>query len=302
MAYNLSALTAYVDENRLPLIGKATLASQSAKLFSVMTDVKGKTNLNLFNTNVVFGDGSTCGWNASGDTAFSARLIDAKPLKVNMAYCDKDWLKYWGQYQVKVAAGLKNLPFEEYITESIVESVQEKIEKLIYQGVSGSTTEFEGLLSILNAASGETVNVSEASGTSAYTAIKDVFKAMPEAVKEKNDAAILVSANIFDAFIQDLVSANLYHYNPDNDGKTHKLPGTNVDVIKVNGLNGTSTYDYILAGSLGNFFYGTDAEGDEQKFDLWYSKDNREYRLAIEFIAGVQVAYPSEIVVGKIAK
>jgi hypothetical protein len=45
-----------------------------------------------------------------------------------------------------------------------------------------------------------------------------------------------------------------------------------------------------------NVFYGTDLEGDEEKFELWYSQDNREFRLAVEFNAGVQVAYPNQVV------
>lgn len=38
-------------------------------------------------------------------------------------------------------------------------------------------------------------------------------------------------------------------------------------------------------------------EGDEEKFDLWYSKDNQEYRLAINFVVGVQIAFPNEAVI-----
>ena len=49
-------------------------------------------------------------------------------------------------------------------------------------------------------------------------------------------------------------------------------------------------------------FYGTDLENGEELFDIWYSKDNREFRLAIEFTAGVQVAFQDEIVLGKRSK
>ena len=64
-------------------------------------------------------------------------------------------------------------------------------------------------------------------------------------------------------------------------------------------LNGTKK---IVAGDLkGNFFYGTDLEGDQEVFDLWYSKDNQEFRLAIKFNAGVQVAFPDQVVVKTIA-
>ena len=48
-----------------------------------------------------------------------------------------------------------------------------------------------------------------------------------------------------------------------------------------------------------NFVYGVDLAGDEEKFELWYSQDNREFRLAIEFNAGVQVAYPDAVVLAK---
>ena len=57
MAINVAGLTAYVDEQRLPLIKKAVLNAKSAQLFNLQTGCKGggKTALNLLTTNVVFG-------------------------------------------------------------------------------------------------------------------------------------------------------------------------------------------------------------------------------------------------------
>ena len=71
----------------------------------------------------------------------------------------------------------------------------------------------------------------------------------------------------------------------------YMLPGTNVRVIAVPGM----ADDKAVAGRLSNFFYGTDLESDMETFDLWYSKDNREFRIDVSFIAGVQIAYPSEV-------
>lgn len=73
------------------------------------------------------------------------------------------------------------------------------------------------------------------------------------------------------------------------------IPGTDVRVLPVGGLDST---DKIYASYRENFVYGTDMAGDEEKFEFWYSQDNREFRLAIEFTAGVQVAYPDLIVAG----
>lgn len=66
MAINTTALQAYVDEQRLPLIKNAVLGSRTAYHFNLMTGVKGATALNLLETNVEFGDGTTCGWNEAG--------------------------------------------------------------------------------------------------------------------------------------------------------------------------------------------------------------------------------------------
>lgn len=292
-----TSLTAYVEEHRIPLIAASALAGKSTSIFNLQTDVKGPTALNILTTDIDgFGDGSDCGWDDNGTATLSQRVIEAVPLKVNMSFCDKKMLAYWTQYEVRVAAGQKTLPFEEDFTNGVVEQVQETLEKLIYAGDSDNTGEFDGLIKILTAASVTTVT----SGTTAYDKIKNIYLAMPANVIDKNDAVILVDADLYRSFIQDLVSANLYHYNPENGNDEYYLPGTNVRVIRTNGLNDAdATYQYAVAGRLSNFYYGTDALGDESKFDLWYSKDNREFRLAIEFTAGTQVALPSEVVLGK---
>lgn len=303
MAFVLTGLTNYVEEKRLPLYQRSQLNANFLKKTNTMTDVKGKTALNLISTDVVFQSGASCGFNASGDTKMTQRMLDPKPLKINMQWCHKDLLPYWTQYQVKVAAGLQqDIPFEEYITNEIADKTAIALEKMYFQGASGQTNQFEGIISLLNTASGSTHNVTAASGTSVYTFIKDVAKAIPVEVKEKDDAVILVSAQLFEDFIQELVTANLFHYNPNNDYQEYVLPGTNVKVLKVNGLNGASDdYEYAIGGRLNNLFYGFDGEGDEDKYDIWYSKDDRVVKLAAEFIAGAQVAYPDEIAVGKLA-
>lgn len=289
----VTAITGYVEEHNEEILTKSILGAESAKLFNLQSGVKGPTALNLMDTEVVFGDGSVCGWDATGSTEFTQRVLTPKALKVNMTFCDKEMLKTWANYKVKVAAGQKELPFEEEWTNSIVASVNEQVEKMIYQG-SSANTEFSGILEILDGED-DVKSVTAATGTSAYAFIKAVAKEIPAAVK---NPAILVSKSLYREYMQDLVSANLFHYDPANGANEYMLPGTDIKVIGVNGLEGAD--DVALAAELGkNIFYGISADGDEDKFELWYSQDNREFRLAIEFIAGVQVAFPDEIVLGK---
>lgn len=122
----------------------------------------------------------------------------------------------------------------------------------------------------------------------------NAYMAIPEEALE--GASILLGADDFRAYVQALVNANLYHYNPEAPIDAVVIPGTTVTVRKVNGLNGTHK---LIAGQLDkNFFYGCDMIDDAEVFDFWYSKDDRVFKLAIEFNAGVQVAFPAFVVMG----
>ena len=290
MAINVSALTAYVDEQRLPLIRKTIFAAPSVKHFNLQTGVKHSAALNILNTTVAFGDGATCGWDEAGSSAFSQRTLEVGNYKVNMSFCDKAMLKYWNGYDVRVAAGQKTLPFEEDFVNGVIDGVAEKLETIIWQGVK-ATDKMDGILTILGKEG--TVIKSEA-GTTIYDSVLNAYKAIP--AKKLDKAAMFIGVDKFRDLVLELTAKNLYHYNPAVDEKMEiVLPGTNTRIIAVSGLNGKSN---VVAADPENIYYGVDMEGDEETFDLWYSQDNQEFRLAINFNAGVQVAFPDEVVLG----
>ena len=296
MALNVSTLTNYVEEKRLPLIAKSFLSGKTIDLIQLETGVLQDTALNLVSASVDFGDGATCGWNATDGVALSQRILKPTFLKVNQSFCDKSLLKKWASYEVKLAAGREQLPFEESFMAEIANAISESIEKLVWQGDSSNDNEPDGFLKILGAVSSGVVSATWSAGTTAYNRIKTVYNAIPANIIDKEDTVIFVGEETYREFIQDLVSANLYHFSPDYKAGEYMLPGTAIRVIAVNGLNGTGK---IVAGRLSNFFYGVGAEDDKDTFDFWYSQDNREFRLAVYFAMAVQVAYPNEIVLGK---
>ena len=296
MAINVTALNNYVEEKRLPLIAKSFLRGKTIDLIQIETGVLQDTALNLVSASVTFGDGASCGWNATDGIALSQRLLKPTFLKVNQAFCDKDLLKKWASYEVKLAAGREELPFEEKFMEEIANAINESIEKLVWQGDSSHTNEPDGFLKILETGGSGVVSVTWTAGTSAYNKIKAVYNKIPANIIDKEDTVIFVGEETYREFIQDLVAANLYHFSPDYKAGEYMVPGTSIRVIAVNGLNSTGK---IVAGRLSNFFYGVGAEDDKDTFDFWYSQDNREFRLAAYFAIAVQVAYPNEIVLGK---
>lgn len=295
----MTSLTAYVEQRRLPLIAEAVLKARSASLFNLQTDIKTSAALNLLTTTVEFGDGLTCGWDEAGAQTLSQRILETGNIKINMAYCDKEMLKYWTQYQVRVAAGQKTLPFEEDFVNAVVENVKAAIEKAIWQGDKASgdanLNKFNGILKLVDGGAGVN-NVTFADGATIKSIVADVLQAIPAAVYQKRDVAIMMGTDMYRAYINELVAENLFHYNPGTPIDEVVIPGTNVKVIGLAGLDNTGK---VVAGSLANFFYGCDMVNDEEKFELWYSQDFREFRLAIEFNAGVQIGFLDEIVYAK---
>lgn len=299
MAVQFENLVNYVQENRLPLIKDFVLKGKSIGLMNLQTDIKTSAKLNLLSTDVVFGDGNGCGWNAEGDVTFSQRELKTGLVKVNMSFCDKEFRKYWMQYEVKTAAGQKTLPFEEDFIAGIQDKVAEAKEKAVWQGDTDSDVNnlkyFDGLLKLIGAEE-EVIKPEIAEGTSVYDAIRKVYMAIPEEILEK--AVIYVGADTFRSFIQEMVDKNLYHYSADNSNQEFVLPATNVKVVALNGLNGTNK---IVATYAENLFYGCDLVNDSEVLEFWYSKDCQEFRLAIEFNAGTQVAHPDKVVMATLS-
>ena len=281
-----TGLSAYVDENRLPLIKRAILGANSLGMINRQSGVKGTAALNLISTDPVIADASNCGFDAAGTSELSQRMIETKPLKVNMEFCEKTLKNTWAEYNLRWIAEDKAIPYEEYILSEIADKVAAKVESYLWNGDSGLT--LSGLTQIAVADGG--VEVEVATGTSAYDTIQAVYMAIPEQLLDK--AVIFVPVATFRAFMQDLVAKNYFHYDPQNQNfDSFLFPGTNVKVQKVNGLK-----DYILAADPDNLFYGYDIEDADSTFDVWFSKDDRVERVAVEWNQGAQIAYPDEVI------
>lgn len=301
MPITFGNLTKYVEERRLPLIAEATLKSATVPYLSLQPDVKTSSKLNLLSTTVKFQDGLVCNWTGGSSQELSQREIKTGAIKIEMEYCTRALTNYWTQYQVRVAADPGALPFEEEFINGILKSVEETKEKALWQGNTAGSVEnlkyFDGFLKIIDAEP-DKVEVDTAALTAVYDKVKAVYAAIPAKAFERGDVQIFMGSDDYRTLVQELVTANLYHYNPGDAGKGNEymLPGTDIKVIGVNGLNGTHR---IVAGSKENMFIGFDLEGADKEFKLWYSEDNDTYRLRIVFNAGVQVAFPNEVVITK---
>lgn len=292
MGYSTDGLSNYVQERRDEIARKAVLGAKTIDLVSWMVDVKTKAQMNTIETDVVLQNGEGCGFSAQGDTRISKREIETKLVKVNMDYCAKDLLRAWTQYEVRIAADAEALPFEGYIMDEIAEKLSAKVEEIFWKGDEGLG--INGILKEYENAGQAFVNTN---GMDAYRAIMAVYNEIPLAVLDK--AVIFVGKDLYRQFIQNMVEKNFYHYNAGDATDEFVLPATTTKVIAVNGLNGTGA---VVGTATENLVYGTDITNADEIVDVWYSKDDRMNKIAIEFNMGANFRFPEEIKIGKVTE
>lgn len=301
MGLVVSSIAGYVAANEKELIGKTLIGGKTAGMLNLQTGVKGSSFLNLLNADPTLQAGG-CGWNSDGTSTVTRRTLVTGQVKVNQTFCDKDLIGTSLQYGVKVAVGAKTLPFEEDFIGQNLMAIQKKLEETIWQGDTTLVTDshlkrFDGFIKLIGAASG-VVNATHTIPldvtVDAKGAIEAVLASIPNEIMDRTDKVIFVGYDAYRKYIAQLQAANLFHYTADLVGNMEVvIPGTDVRLVGVHGLTGTGN---IYASYLENMFLGTDLEGDYEKFMFWYSEDNAEFRLKVEFNAGVQIAFPDFVV------
>lgn len=291
MSYNVSTISTYVEQNKSALVGKAVMAAQTLKHISTQVGVKGSTALNNLTTNFAFKDGRACGFNPEGNAEITQRILEPKVLAVQMQFCPKDLIDTYLNEEVRIAATGQDMPAEEAVIDHILKGVKAKLETAIWQGDANI-----GLKGFKTLDTTGKVVLDVSAESTAYDKILAVYMAMPEQILNGElEVGIFVSASLYRAYIQELIRANMFHHDAHEGVGEIYIPGTNVKVICANGLNGQGE---IWGSYLDNFVYGTDMTGDEEVFDLWWSNDDRVWKLDIEFNASTQVRFPDLLVVG----
>lgn len=293
----VTSLPDYVQTNRDILIKSFGLVGTATRSrIGLQTGIKKDAYLNYLDLSAVFQDGSSCAFNPLDEITLSQREINTAVIKDDGQICPETLLGKYAEYLVRINATENDLPFEQFIVETLVKEINKGIEKLIWQGntagspadlIDGFLTQFSNDASVIPA--------TLTSVADAYTAVKTVYFLMPEETLEKG-GLIFVDPAIFRALVNDLVVLNYYHYDMGNSFLEEiLLPGTDVKVVKTPGLANT----LAIVGTFGdNLVYGCDMENDHEDIDLWWSQDDRVFKYQVKWNSGVAYHFPDQVVVG----
>ena len=289
MAINVSTLPDYIQENRDELFVKAIASTKTLDYIESMLGVKGKAALNYLNSTVVLADGESCGWNPQGDDTFTQKTVTTKLVTVNKEFCAKQMRSKWMSYDLSLAAGRENLPFEQKIAESNVAAIKKAVEKLIWQGDTGLG--IDGLLKQIKA---EENSIKVNGGTTILEKVGKVIAAIPAGALEKG-VNVFMSWTDFRSYVE-AKNAECCGNMPVIDANVADLVyagDSRIKLVPVAGLEGTNK---IVAAPYDALVYATDVEDSEGIFKMWFDEKEDKFLFKVLFTAGTAVKYNDEVV------
>lgn len=291
--------TDYLDQVRDLLVPKLVTEGITTKIVELIPGVKNSMSLNLVNNNITVQD-AACGFNPAGDVQMIQRELRVYPKAVNDTLCQKELEQtYLGMFM----KSNKELPFTQIFADSYINRVNHWNEHFIWDG-DGVV---DGLVKTIGTTDGVVNAASAVASASGYVAkLNALMTAAPTEVKTSDSGVVFCDFNFFDGYMNELRAANLYisaNQEYANGGYMITIPGTNRKLVATEGLtnmtnNTVSTGSMLIYTMAENIVVGTDMMSDEDRFDMWYSRDFDEWRVNIQWKIGTQIRFPEYVVKG----
>lgn len=307
MAFDVSALSEFVELHSKEISSKAVLAAETADLLvstgNVQTGVKGKAPVLKMDADVTFQDGSSCGRTASGDVTLNEATINVVPIKDLQNICTKSLYNTHYAWALKEGQDPEqegwDAGFAQYVMDLRSAKIKAQVEKLLWQGDTDSGTGnmklADGIDTVAtNSTNTSTTAVDVSGGSDMVEKLQILYKGCDVDVRSQDDFRIFVGRDTYDSYKLDLAAKNIYQ--PQDD---FTLFGTGAKLQVVNGLNGT---DDAIATRISNLQLGLDGSDETDFASLRYSTETENWYMDFHFAIGVAIVFIDEVKVGDLAK
>lgn len=300
MAFNVAGLTNYVNQNT-DLITKAVLGAETIQNgnITIIPGIKYKERLNYIATEVPF-MAESCGWTSggSGTTTLTEKDITVVSLKNQQELCPSDLDKTSQSLKMKPGYNT-SIPFEGLFANYYVENITSGIETMIWANAAASSTKCAGWLytmladadvndvtTIYLSASGSTMT-----GAQWLAAFWSMYNNLPVKYQGVSDLTLYMGHELYNRWAQAMVVANYY-----KDYDVKMVPGTNVSIVPVNGLNSTN---HIVLTPASNLIVGVDQLGEDEKVNIRWDDSNEIVKVSAHWKIGTSYYFGDAIVLGR---
>lgn len=276
MSFNVSALTAYVQENT-DLLSEAVLNTDELANVAIRTGVSvGTTSINVFSGTITEQD-RDCNMSDSGELAFDQIQVAVDDKAIAQSLCPTTLRDYWMSERMKPgAAGGEEVPFEQTVVDYVSKSIQKNISDFIGGQIAAQVTVANGAND-----SGQTVASTLAT---ILDDLNDLYDALDERVKMMDDVVIFLSPANHRLAVRAAVAANQFHYSFGDGQGDFYLPGTNAKLVKSSGLIGN---DGMFALPSKYAIFATGLMSDEENIRLPYDPVSDSVKLRAYYRRGI---------------
>jgi len=310
MGFTVSSLTNYVNEQSTDLLFALQFEGETAKFANVQTGIKSAEALQIVTSTPVPQDGASCGFNASGDTAFTQRIITTASVKYQDQYCPRTLETKWTQLLLKAGQHYDESDIPKKIMDDLVDQINRINETSDWQGdttsVSSFLNKYDGLIKIIKAATvtAATAVAGPVTTSNVRTIVGNIVAAIgTKAVMVGNpNVKIFMGYDIAELYRQKIFADNLFHVTGQGDQKGLSAEGSVHTIVPVHGLDGLGSNSgdnpFIFALDPDrNLYLGVDLENEHEQAKMWVDgSDGETVKYSFRFKRGWQIAFPSEIV------
>jgi len=283
--FDVSALPAYTDQLSLDLISKVVLKTDLLDYVDLRSGfTSGTVAINLVDADLPV-SALSCGWTSDGQVTYSQVNVTIESLQSKTEMCIEDLRAKYQSAFMNAGTGNDFLPFEQVISESYTDKLRKYNEGFLINGF-GATTGLKAQITSANGANLQAGTPAAWDATNAYEQALDLYDAIDESVKDRDDLIMVVAPDAYRALVRSLVAQNLYHFNSVEGNEVMILPGTNVTIVKSSGLVG-SNYKFAGPGKMILAATGLTDELDTFRFFYDEAADVMKFRAAWRLGVGV---------------
>lgn len=294
MAFDVSGLSAYTQNNSKEIAVKAVTTPKTAKLLisnkRMIAGIKTKEAIRTMDADVQVQENTGCGRNPQGATTLGEVFLEVGLMKDEQNFCAKSLRNtVYAEYLAKGQAPSEEISSE--LAQSIMDyraaKVAAEIENILWKSdktITGTTNynKIDGIQKQVSAGFAIT-----ASGSDMIQKLKSVHLAMPVEIRGQEDYFLFVGEDVYEEYLSDLDNANKFR-----EGSKDVLSGTSAKLFPTPGLNGSNK---VYAIRLSNLAYGVDGEGDADKASFQYSNETQQYYMDFYWAVGIKVIRPAEV-------
>jgi len=283
--FDVTALPAYTDQLSLDLISKVVLKTDLLDYVDLRSGFSsGTVAINLVDADLPV-SALSCGWTSDGQVTYSQVNVTIESLQSKTEMCVEDLRAKYTSAFMSPGTGNDVIPFEQVISESYTDKLRKYNEGFLINGF-GTTTGLKAQITSANGANLQAGTPAAWDATNAFEQALDLYDAIAESVKDRDDLIMVVSPDAYRALVRSLVAQNLYHLNSVEGNNVVILPGTNCTVVKSSGLVG-SNYKFAGPGKMILAATGLTDELDTFRFFYDEAADVMKFRAAWRLGVGV---------------